>query len=119
MSLPAGGVRPVEKWPTRAAPGSSLCAISGFDIGLAYSSFLTATQAWAEIQRLVDEHERRGVDRLLISAGAPDSNGMMYPAGGVLAGFVVDHPIGLVRPPTHIQTVLLQLGDGIRNYLIS
>jgi len=32
---------------------------------------------------------------------------MIYPADEALAGFVVDNPIGLKRPPTHIHTVLL------------
>jgi hypothetical protein len=92
---------------TGGAPGSMLYTLAGFDIGLAYSSVLTAGDVWSEVQRLVDGHDRPGVDLLLITAGAPDASGVVFPAEEAVAAFLVDHPLGLSRRPAHIENVVL------------
>ncbi len=86
---------------------SMLYTAAGFDIALVYSTKLTASGAWAEIQRLVDKHDQSGVDLLLMTAGAPDANGNIFPAEEVLANFLLAHPTGLIRAPDHIADVTL------------
>jgi hypothetical protein len=67
----------------------------------------TAKAAWNEIQRLVDEHDRAGVDILLITAAAPDQRGDIYPAEEVIANFALDNALGLIRKPDHIKQIWL------------
>lgn len=92
---------------TGGAPGSMMYALAGFDIGLAYSTVLTAADAWGEVQRLVDGHDKPGVDHLLITAGGPDAKGNIFPAEEAVAAFLLEHPIGLSKVPTHIDRVVL------------
>jgi hypothetical protein len=92
---------------TGGAPGSMLYTLAGFDIGLAYSTVLTAGDIWGEVQRLVDGHDKPGVDQLLITAGGPDSKGNIFPAEEAVAAFLLEHPIGLSNPPVHIERIVL------------
>ncbi len=89
------------------APGSMLYTLAGFDIALAYTTLITADEAWREIQRLVDEHDKQGVDVLLVTAGGPDSHGNVFPAEELLVNFVLAHPIGLAHAPQHIKSIVL------------
>ncbi len=89
------------------APGSMLFTLAGFDIALAYTTLLTAEEAWSEVQRLVDSHDKPGVDLLLVTAGGPDANGNVFPAEEAVANFIVEHPIELSHQPEHIQRVIL------------
>lgn len=92
---------------TGAAPGSVLYTLAGLDIGLAYSTVLTAGDIWGEVQRLVDSHDKPSVGQLLITAGGPDSKGNIFPAEEAVAAFLLEHPIGLSKPPAHIGRVVL------------
>jgi len=89
------------------SPSTMLYTLAGFELGLAYTSLRTAQAAWQEIQRLVDQHDQAGVDILLITAGAPDQHGQIYPAEEALASFLLETPVGLTRPPSHIKRVFL------------
>ena len=89
------------------APSTMLYTFAGFELGLAYTSLRTAQAAWQEIQRLVDQHDQAGVDILLITSGAPDQHGQIFPAEEAIASFLLETPVGLTRPPTHIERVLL------------
>ena len=90
-----------------AAPSSMLFTIAGFEIGLAFTTTLTAQSAWSEIQRLVDDHDQPGVDLLLITAGGPDQRGNVFPVEEALFQFLITNPIGLTRTPDYIQRVVL------------
>jgi hypothetical protein len=90
-----------------SAPGSILFTVAGFEVGVAYTTILTAPDAWNEVQRLTDSHDRPGVDLLLISAGAPDQRGHVFPAEEAVASFLVAHPLGLTKAPEHIRRVVL------------
>jgi len=90
-----------------SAPSTMLFTFAGFELGLAYTSLLTQQAAWQEIQRLVDAHDKPGVDILLITSGAPDQHGQIFPAEEAIASFLLETPVGLTRPPSHIQRVLL------------
>lgn len=90
-----------------AAPTSMLFTIAGFEIGLAFTTMLTLDAAWQEVQRLVDSHDKPGVDLLLITAGGPDQRGNMFPVEEALFDFLTTHPVGLAHEPTHIQRIVL------------
>ncbi len=89
------------------APSTMLFTFAGFELGLAYTSLLTARLAWQEVQRLVDKHDQVGVDILLITAGAPDQHGQIFPAEEAVASFLLEEQLGLARPPSHIKRVFL------------
>jgi hypothetical protein len=82
-----------------------LFTFAGFELGLAYTSLITAKAAWTEVQRLTDDHDQPGVDILLITAGAPDQRGEIYPAEEAIANFLLDNPLGLARSPKHIKQI--------------
>lgn len=84
-----------------------LFTLAGFDIALAYTTLITADEAWHELQRLVDAHDRPGVDVLLVTAGGPDSAGNVFPAEEVLVSFLLEHPTGLAVAPKNIKSVVL------------
>lgn len=90
-----------------SAPSSMLFASTGFEIGLAYTTLVTAEAAWAEVQRLVDDHDKPGVDLLLVTAGGPDANGDMFPGEEAVAEFLVKHPTALRQAPNHIKKIIL------------
>ena len=90
-----------------SAPSTMLFTFTGFEIGFAYTSIITAKEAWQELQRLVDDHDQPGVDILLITAGGPDQNGLVFPAEEGLARFILDNPLGLPTAPKNIKRVLL------------
>jgi hypothetical protein len=89
-----------------AAPTSGMFMMAGFEIGLAYSALFTAKDAWAELQRRVTQHDKPGVEQLLITAGGPDKNGIIYTAEEVLAVFALDNP-DAISPTEHIKSVVL------------
>jgi hypothetical protein len=54
---------------------------------------------------LVGDHDKAGVDTLLVTSGAPDRTGAMYPLEHVMSDFFLQHPIPL--PTTHIRQIIL------------
>lgn len=107
LSSTSSGARFYAVPMQQAAPTSVLFSMLGFEIGLAYTTVLSAQEAWAEVQRLVDQHDQDGVDLLLISAGAPDRDGVIYPGEEAMAQLLLEHPLGLARSPQHIASVVL------------
>jgi hypothetical protein len=89
------------------APASRFFTLTGFELALNYSSFLTTTAVTTEIQRLADKHDQPGVDVLLITAGAPDRNGDIFPSEAALAQFIAESKLGLGKQPKHIKWVWL------------
>jgi hypothetical protein len=91
----------------QAAPSTVLFTIAGFEIGLVYTTIITREKAQNELQRLVEKHDKAGVDLLLITAGGPDASGIVLPAEEAFARFVIDHEIGFDTKPKHIKQVIL------------
>jgi hypothetical protein len=91
----------------QAVPSTVLFTIAGFEIGLAYTTIVTREKAQKELQRLVEKHDKAGVDLLLITAGGPDASGIVFPAEEAFASFLIDHEIGLDTKPKHIKQVIL------------
>jgi hypothetical protein len=89
-----------------SAPSTMFFTMAGFELGLAYTSFLTVTTAWNEVQRLVDDHDKPGVYILLIMAGAPNQRGDIFPAEEAVAAFIAEHPRTLSRNPRYIKRVM-------------
>jgi len=91
-----------------AVPDTAFSAVTGFELGLADTTEHTASGAWAELQRLVTNHDRNGVEWLLVSAGAPNRNGQTFLSEELLARFLFQHPESL-STPTHIKRVTVHI----------
>jgi len=88
-----------------AIPTGPFVSITGYNIVLAYTTVHTAASVAATLQRLVAEHDKDGVDTLLITSGAPDRSGAMYPLEQVTADFYLRHPV--VLQTDHISRAIL------------
>jgi len=53
---------------------------TGFEVALSMALRITASELQAEVERVVLQHDQPGVDRLLISVGAPDRDGLVFPS---------------------------------------
>ena len=91
-----------------AIPDTAFASVMGFDLGFAFTTEHTSTSAWAELERLVAQHDKEGVDWLLFSAGAPSHDGLIFPTEEVLARLMLEHPMPLASP-AHITRVTLHL----------
>lgn len=89
-----------------AAPSTVLFTTAGFEIGFAFTTTHVAEQEWAALWRRVQVKDREGSDWLLISAGAPDQNGNLYPAEEALADLLFANPVQL-EPLAHLKRVTI------------
>lgn len=95
-----------------AVPDSLLFNCAGFEIGMAVTTSHSASLEWERLASRICRKDVETTDWLLISAGAPDNRGTLYPSEEALARFLLDNP----RPiPAlkHLKRVTLHLwGSG-------
>lgn len=89
-----------------AAPDTVLFALRGIELGLCLTTVHDAEPEWQSLQATVHRKDREGVEWLVISAGAPDQHGRLFPAEEVLADFLLEHPADL-PVPKHLKRVTL------------
>jgi hypothetical protein len=94
----AGGanINPVEPNSLQ----SDFARDTGFEVSLSMALPITASEVQHEIERIVAQHDQKGVDRLLISVGAPDRDGFLFPSESLVADQL---------PPTPVTTDHIQL----------
>jgi hypothetical protein len=93
--------------PMKAAtPATSFFAHTGFELACLYESIHTATSIVGELDRLVRQHDRPGVDWLAVTISGPRNDGLMHPTEAVLGNAFILSDIPLARP-SHIRRVLL------------
>jgi hypothetical protein len=98
--------------PLTAAPSTLLFALQGFEVGLSFATEHTSRSAWEEIERLIGAHDQPGVDWILVSAGAPNVLGQVFPSDEAVARFAIDHPLSLVAPENIRRVTLHFWGTG-------
>ncbi len=89
-----------------AAPSTVLFTTAGFEVSLAFTTTHVADKEWAALWERVKVKDREGSDWLLISAGAPDQHGNLYPAEEALADLLLANPSKL-DPLTHLSRVTI------------
>jgi hypothetical protein len=89
-----------------ATPSSHFFLTMGFEVAMAYQTDHDATQAWDEIRRLIDRHDKPEIENLLITVGAPDRYGLAYPSEVGLMSFALETDAPELRPK-HIQSILV------------
>jgi hypothetical protein len=75
-----------------ASPTGLFHTLTGFEIALSYTTCHTAATVGETLDRLVQDHDKPGVDVLVLSVGAPDRNGAMYPLEQFLSDLYLTHP---------------------------
>jgi hypothetical protein len=86
-------------------PVGPFTSISGYNIVLAYSTQHTASSVAAVVEKLVQDHDKEGVDTLLITSGGPDRDGVMHPLEQILSDFYLQNPKTLKTD--HINHVIM------------
>jgi hypothetical protein len=89
-----------------AVPATEFFARTGFELACCYESLHTATSIVDEVNRLIRQHDKKGVDWLLITASGPRRDGLIHPSEMILAKSLVQTVLPVARP-THIRRVLL------------
>ena len=88
-------------------PVGPFTSISGYDVVLAYSTKHTASSVSAVVEKLVRDHDKEGVDTLLITSGGPDRDGVMHPMEQVISDFYLQNP--KVLKTDYISRVIMHL----------
>src|SRR5207249_3829088 len=82
------------------------------EVGLSFATEHTPQSAWQEIERLIAAHDKPGVDCIVVSAGAPNQHGQVFPSDEALARFALENPLPLPTP-NHVKSVTLHSwGEG-------
>lgn len=89
-----------------AVPATDFFTHTGFELACLYESLHTATSIVGEIDRLVHQHDKKGVDWLLITASGPRRDGLIHPSEMTLANSLVRTKVPLASP-RHIRRILL------------
>jgi hypothetical protein len=70
-----------------AVPTGPFMSVTGYDIALAYTTTHTVSTVCRVVEKLVADHDKEGVDTLLITSGGPDRQGVLHPAEQVVSDF--------------------------------
>lgn len=72
-----------------ALPTSPFFIKMGFEIAFNYPTEHSAPELWAELERVILQHDQSSVDDVVISVGAPDRDGYIYLGEDALFEFMV------------------------------
>jgi hypothetical protein len=87
---------------TVAFPLSDLWCRGGFEIGFVYPVRYTAQSIWEELAQAVIQHDKPEIDQLVVSVGAPDRGGLIFPGDEVVFRFMLD---SAPRPRIELKNV--------------
>ena len=71
---------------------STLTGVLGFELALVYGVTVRQSDARAELQRVVADHDHPAVDVLVVSVNATIRQGLYFPSTQVMADLVLDDP---------------------------
>jgi hypothetical protein len=77
---------------SNAVPGTTFFYRMGFELGLAYYTRFSAADAWNEIHDRVESHDKKEIEEILISAGAPNESGVSFPSDEALILHALKNP---------------------------
>ena len=89
----ARGVRMVPAPPGGLASTTRFQSRHGFELGLAYSTYLDRKAELARLRRLIGQKDVAGNDELVITFGAPDHTGLRWPAESLVFGWLMREPL--------------------------
>jgi hypothetical protein len=74
--------------PLASDPGTLLYRRTGMDLAMAFSSLVSESTVWAEMQRLLSQHDKPGVDELVVAVGSPIRAGWSFPSDSLIARLI-------------------------------
>ncbi len=74
-----------------SVPASPFFCRNGFELAFHYPTDHRAKELWGELARLITKHDKPEIDELLVTVGAPDYNGFIYPSELVLYDFMLEN----------------------------
>lgn len=93
---------------TTAVPATDFFNQKGFELGLAYTSRHQKEMVLDELLRVIKKHDKPQIDHLVISSGAPNERGLIYPSEDLLIEFSVEHGVPNLAPQ-HLKKIFLHL----------
>lgn len=105
-----------------SAPGlfrapSSFAVEHGFEVALLYDFTLNISDEWERLRLLIEGHDNPGFDHLLVSIGAPDRDGVFFPAAVEVFWEMLRFPEE-VRKPKYVRRVYLHEWGSGRIFLL-
>ncbi len=91
-----------------AVPATEFFNRTGFELACCYESLHTASSIVGEVNRLIRQHDKEGVDWLLITVSGPRRDGLIHPSEMTLANSLVRGGVPVMRP-VHIRRVVLHV----------
>jgi hypothetical protein len=88
-----------------AAPSSLFFIEMGFELAFNYPTEHVASDAWAEFERLILQHDKGTADELIVTIGGPDRSGYIYPGEEVLFEFMLSEGAMPKLSPQYVKTV--------------
>jgi len=116
--MPHLGITRVGAWTFAAtpilgaAPHSTFYLRTGFELGFVFGSKHTAAVGWAELQRLVEKHDRPTVQELVVTVGGPDRMGYVYPAEEAVLDLMLTQFPAVTQPGNLRRVYLHGWGTG-------
>jgi hypothetical protein len=96
-----------------AAPASRFFATTGFELALAFQTLVTHADALRTLEKVISDHDRAGVDHLLVTAGAPDVRGATFTSEQFILDFLIEQGLVLTSARQHLRKVALHVwGEG-------
>jgi|GEM_PF-5441782 len=75
-----------------AVPATPFFYKMGFELGLAYYTRLSTSDAWKELVDRVYSHDKESIEEILISAGAPNEAGLCFPSDEAFILLALNNP---------------------------
>ncbi len=79
----------------------------GFELAFVYNSVHRMSSLVSEWQRLINQHDKPGIQDLLFTVGGPDRSGFVHPADALLFDFMQSDPSADVTERLHLKRVLV------------
>lgn len=90
-----------------SAPASPFFQRNGFELAFHYPTDHRAQDLWDELARLIQKHDKPEVDELLVTIGAPDRSGFIYPGELVLHDFMLENVQSMTLSLQHLKRVFV------------
>lgn len=90
-----------------AVPDTIFFAKTGFELAVAYQTEHAAADEWQSLHELIRQKDILGNEELVVSFGAPDHHGFIYPAEELIFQSMLLRPAQRRLEATQLRTVLL------------
>ena len=90
-----------------AVPATDFFSNMGFEIGMSYTTEASPEEIWNEIWRLARDHDNALTDILILTVGAPNRDGFVFPAEDYLVSAALENYVPNIPSLVHLNEVIL------------